>query len=199
MSLKKGSNRAETYKGYGVSSYRFTESSFSTDICIFLSYIRIDRGIAAAIGDYIKNAGFDIYLDLNDQELERAVQANDAARITRCIEDGVNASSHLMCLVSEDTVRSWWVPYEIGYAKKGGKRIATLTLKDTKRLPAYLAIGEVLLGTKSLNEFLNRLLRNYITESEIFRSSVSYGAGSGYLIKHTAQSHPLDAYLEFSG
>ena len=199
MSLKKGSNRAETYKGYGVSSYRFTESSFSTDICIFLSYIRIDRGIAVAIGDYIKNAGFDIYLDLNDQELERAVQANDAARITRCIEDGVNASSHLMCLVSEDTVQSWWVPYEIGFGKKGGKKIATLTLKDTRTLPAYLAIGEVLRGTKSLNDYLIRLLRNYIFESEIFRSYGSYGTGSSYLSSHTTSNHPLDAYLDWRG
>lgn len=195
--MKKGTNRAEIRAGYGVASFGLTESSFSADICIFLSYIHIDRGIAAAIGDYIKDAGFDVYLDLNDQELERAVLTNDAARITRCIENGINASSHLMCLVSEDTVQSWWVPYEIGFGKKGGKKIATLTLKDTRTLPAYLAIGEVLRGTKSLNEYHNRLLRNYITESDIFRSNSSDGFGSGYLSSHTASNHPLDAYLDW--
>ncbi len=195
--MKKGTNRADLLASYGVASYRLSESSFSADVCIFLSYIHIDRAIAASIGDYIKNAGFDIYLDLNDQELERAVLTNDAARITRCVENGINASSHLMCLVSEDTVQSWWVPYEIGFGKKGGKKIASLTLKDTKTLPAYLTIGEVLRGTKSLNDYLSRLLRNYITESEIFRSSGSYGAERSYLSNHTASNHPLDRYLDW--
>jgi hypothetical protein len=43
-----------------------------------------------------------------------------------------------MCLVSAATVRSWWVPYELGFAKRAGKHLATLKVKGEVVLPEYL-------------------------------------------------------------
>ena len=86
--------------------------------CIFLSHISVDKPSAIEIGNYITKLGdIDIYLDMNDEELQNAVSANDPAGLAQFIERGLSYSTHIMCLVSADTVRSWWVPYELGFAK----------------------------------------------------------------------------------
>lgn len=60
---------------------------------------------------------------------------------------------YILCLVSPKTVGSWWVPYELGFAKKSEMPLATLKLKDTD-LPASLEISELIKGTESLNRYL---------------------------------------------
>src|SRR5580692_6353605 len=91
--------------------------------CIFLSHISIDKLAALEIGNYISRQGdIDIYLDISDDELQDAVSAGNALGITQFIERGLSHSSHIMCLVSPSTVTSWWVPYELGFAKNAGKR-----------------------------------------------------------------------------
>lgn len=192
--MHKGVNRANLSKS---SSLRFSESQtpVSRSICLFLSHISIDKNAAIAIAEYIMNAGFDVYLDVYDEKLQRAVNAGDAGKITEYIEQGVENCSHMICLVSDNTVRSWWVPYELGFGKKAGKDLATLALRDVPVLPEYLAIGKILQGTPSLNRYLETLLRrNSISESLIFKSA---GVAEGYLIKAATLHHPLDAYLKW--
>jgi hypothetical protein len=159
--------------------------------CIFLSHIAVDKSAAAAIGSYITSHGdIDIYLDVHDAELQSAVSKGDAAGITRFIERGVAKSTHIMCLVSQSTIGSWWVPYELGFAKNAGKQLASFKLKGNVALPAFLEIGEIILGTKSLNEYLTRV-RLGPTKSAI----VTLSEG---LIRYSAQPHPLDAYVDWN-
>ena len=128
--------------------------------CIFLSHISIDNAAAVAIGNYITKQGdLDIYLDLNDPGLLAAVASGDPIGITNFIEKGLSHSTHIMCLVSANTVRSWWVPFELGFGKKSGKDLSTFKLKGQVELPAFLAISEIILGTKSFNEYLTRVRR----------------------------------------
>lgn len=192
--MHKGTNRAYLSKS---SSIRFTESqtSVSRSVCVFISHISIDKNAAIAIADYIMNAGFDVYLDVYDVDLQQAVNAGNAGRITEYVERGVENCSHMICLVSENTVRSWWVPYELGFGKKAGKDLATLALRNVPTLPEYLTIGKILKGTPSLNQYLETLLRrNLISESLIYKSA---GVAEGYLLKAATLQHPLDAYLEW--
>lgn len=154
--------------------------------CIFLSHISVDKPAATAIGSYITRQGdIDIYLDINDQELQSAVSVGSAVGVTQFIERGLSRSTHIMCLVSASTVGSWWVPYELGFAKKSGKALSTLKLKGQVELPAFLEISEIIRGTKGLNSYLNSIrstLRKSLTES---------------LIAHGASPHPLDNYLDW--
>jgi hypothetical protein len=155
---------------------------------ILLSHISIDKKAAVAIDEYIREqAQIDTYLDIYDEELQIAVREGDSAKITEFIEKGINKSSHLMCLVSERTVNSWWVPYEIGFAKKSSTEIATLALKDAVTLPEFLEICIILEGTKSLNDYLQTIDRDHL----LFESV------SKQLIRHTHPNHPLDAYLRW--
>jgi hypothetical protein len=138
--------------------------------CIFLSHISVDKSSATAIGEYIKKQGdIDIYLDLNDEDLQNAVTRDDPTGVTRFIEQGLSSSTHIMCLVSAATVGSWWVPYELGFAKNAGKHLSTLKLKGEITLPAYLKISEIIPGTKTLNDFLTRV-RQGIGQIETVRS-----------------------------
>jgi hypothetical protein len=163
-----------------------------TSRCIFISHISVDKATATAVGSYITSRGdIDIYLDINDVDLQDAVSKANPAGITRFIERGLSSSTHIMCLVSASTVGSWWVPYELGFAKHAGKQLATLKLKGEVVLPAFLEMGDVIRGTKSLNEYLTRVRRGLEKTATIVTLSES-------LIQHSAQQHPLDPHLDWN-
>ncbi|SRR6266852_2862040 len=108
-------------------------------------------------------------MDINDEDLRNAVSTGDPAGVTQFIERGLSHSTHIMCLVSADTVRSWWVPYELGFAKNAGKPLSTLKLKGEIALPAYLQISEIIPGTKSLNDYLTKV-RNGLGKTAAVRT-----------------------------
>lgn len=121
-------------------------------ICVFLSYVSEDRDEVKKIGDYIRSAEFNIYLDIFYYKLQQDVESGYPAAITLGIEKGLSVSTHVMCIASEDTVNSWWVPYEIGYEKNASKQLSTLTLKNTVTIPPFLEIIKLIRRTRSLND-----------------------------------------------
>jgi len=182
-----GSNRALLSESVALAK----AASSGEKPCIFLSHVSEDKEAVKAIGDYIMERGdIDIYLDINDQQLQTAVRNNDAVAITGFIEKGVRASTHVMCLYSETTVRSWWVPYELGYGKRSNAEVSSLKLKGDIELPAYLSVAEKLLGTESLNKYLEKVVGTA-------KKSLGYHALNEHLIAHTAAQHPLDKYLDW--
>jgi hypothetical protein len=160
--------------------------------CIFLSHISVDKSAAMAIGAYITSQGdIDIYLDINDGQLQSAVNAGDPGSTTQFIEQGLSHSTHIMCLVSADTVKSWWVPYELGFAKNAGKDLSTLKLKGEIALPPFLRISEIISGTKSLNEYLSRV-RQGLAKAAMVRTLTET------LVSYAALPHPLDRHLDWN-
>jgi hypothetical protein len=158
--------------------------------CIFLSHISIDKPSAIEVRNYITARGdIDIYLDTEDARLQLAVLIADAAGITSFIERGISNCTHVMCLVSASTVGSWWVPYELGFGKKAGKSLATLKLKGSVELPAYLEISEIIRGTDSLNSYLTAVKRGV-------SKALTAGTLTEPLVRST-MPHPLDNYLDW--
>lgn len=125
--------------------------------CIFISHKYEDLGAAREVASYIMDYGIDVYLDDHDLKLQKAVDANNSEEIVSCIENGLNASTHILVLVTEHTRMSWWVPYETGYAKMGQKEIASLLLKKADGFPDYLKIEVTLNGFKDLTDYLEAL------------------------------------------
>lgn len=182
-----GINRA-TSKYYATESFLDSVSTALTP-CIFLSHSSKDKKAVREIGEYIMVYGnIDIYLDENDAELQNADKNNDPIRVTQSIERGILTSTHLMCIVSENTQDSWWVPYEIGFAKQSSKGLATLKLKGGVYLPSYLKITEIILGTKSLNPYLHSIGNRPILDSIALES----------LCESNIKNHPLDNYLDLN-
>lgn len=169
--------------------------------CVFLSHKREDKASCIEIAKYLRDAGIDYYLDIEDHSLQYASSVNDAIKITESIKKGIRESTHMMVIVSEKTAQSQWVPFEIGYGhasildqdrltvENNKIKLSVLTLKDIaeKTLPDYLKVSYVIKGTKSLNDFISkisdRLEKSMINESRIF--------------SHSNSGHPLDNVLNW--
>lgn len=129
--------------------------SSSKEKCIFISYKKEDKEIACKIGDFLKNeVDVNIYLDLNDSELKESVILEDNEKIVNSIKTGLECSTHLLCLVSDKTKLSWWVPYEIGYADKKGLDIASLKLSYVDDIPEYLKIKKAIYNKEEFADYL---------------------------------------------
>lgn len=178
-------NRAKTE--FRTKSFDLLKENYgATENCIFISHKAEDKDKAIEIGEYIRrHADIDIYLDIYDSRLQVATEREDHNSIVNHIEKGISSSTHVLCLISDKTRFSWWVPYEIGYAKKSNKKIASLKLKGIDDIPSFLKIEKTIMGTKSLNQYLNSLGTLYFSESV-----------SSSLPVHD-KTHPLDEILDW--
>ena len=128
--------------------------------CIFISHKKEDEAAAIAIGAYLTNTvGINIYLDTEDCLLKEAVNLQDDQLIVESIKRGLECSSDLLCLISDKTKLSWWVPYGIGFADKQKIEIAILKLKDIQDIPSYLKNRKVLFNTEDFLKYISSLGR----------------------------------------
>lgn len=156
--------------------------------CIFLSHQQKDKEICRKISDYLLAADIDVYFDEDDKDLKIYRQLNRPEGVVESIRKGINNSSHMLVIVSPNTINSNWVPWEIGYGYDSSD-LCVLTLKGIKdeSLPDYLKTTKIIRGTKSLNEYLSKISGK---ESSILESLK--------LIKnYSAPIHPLDNYLDY--
>ena len=163
--------------------------------CIFICHQHKDKPVCRKIASYLRNAGVDVFFDEEDQQLQVAVQKRDPFGITRRIKEGIESSSHMLCVVSQNTSESKWVPFEIGYGhaklvlKNANRdsvsliRVSTLILRDLakKDLPEYMQVTYVMKDIHSINEYVAKL-RN--TSTWILENR-------GELKSHNDYSHPL--------
>lgn len=156
--------------------------------CIFISHKLEDKTAAIAVANYLMKEGdLDVFIDVNDKDLQAATARKDPDGVTRYIEKGISKSTHMLCLVSDKTKTSWWVPYELGYAKRAEVKIATLKLKGSYELPDYLKVCPIwIIGIKSLNKYIAGVS---------LKSSVAITASLEHLNESRA-AHPLDQYLD---
>lgn len=135
--------------------------SLPKEICVFISHKKEDEEAAVEIGNYLtETVGVDIYLDVNDCILQEAVDLENDSKIVSSVKRGLEYSTHLLCLTSDKTKLSWWVPYEIGYAEKKNLDITVLKLKGVEDIPSFLKIKKVI---NNIEQFLHyvSLLNKY--------------------------------------
>lgn len=149
--MKEGINRA--LKNDALYENTFDENKK----CVFISHKSEDIKGAIAIGEEIKKHGIDIYLDINDTGLQHATKNNDSKEIVRSIEKALSVSTHILVYITENTKDSWWVPYEIGYSKKGNIEIASLLDIHEEDFPDYLKIEKTLRTIKDFDKYLDSI------------------------------------------
>lgn len=153
--------------------------------CVFISHQKNDSAAAKKIADYLLKAGVNVYFDEYDQTLD----LSNPYSVVNGIEEGLNHSTHLLVLLSQNALESKWIPWEVGYAYNS-KQIISLTLKELsdQSLPEYLQITRIIRGTTSLNsliaEFVNKQESTLIYETKMFASDIP--------------GHPLDSILDWS-
>lgn len=164
---------------------RLYENSYVQGIqCVFISHQKNDSNAAKKIADYLLKAGINVYFD----EYDNTLDLTNPYSVVSAIKKGLNHSTHLLVILSENALRSKWIPWEVGYAYDS-KKIISLKLKDiaSKELPEYLRITKIISGTTTLNEFISNMLGG--TESYLLKEARIVGS---------SQVHPLDEVLQWN-
>lgn len=142
--------------------------------CVFISHQQKDKSEARKVADYIENAGIDVYFDEYDKELKIHHQGNNPKKVTDSICLGINNSSHMLVIVSPNTLSSTWVPFEIGYGFDKTD-LGILCLKGIPKgsLPEYLRTAPIVRDIHDINILLSRILGissdSLIMENRIYR------------------------------
>ncbi|HEY0434409.1 MAG TPA: toll/interleukin-1 receptor domain-containing protein [Chitinophagaceae bacterium] len=169
---------------------------------IFLSHIRVDKDTVKNYGEYIKKQGLDIYLDVNDKELEKAENEGDHEKVTQFIEAGIRRCTDVMIFLSDATRTSWWVPYEIGFAKCAVKQLVCVRLADVKIDDlSFLQIVRPIRTRREFVAYIDEIRekvreRNYATGRQQKRAEFLVDLLlEGRIDNPAAGFHPLDLYM----
>ncbi len=156
--MNKGTNIAEKIILDPIASLMYERNRSSLNICVFISHKDEDTDAAIEIGNHIMNDfGYDIYLDLYDKKLQIADRNDDVEGVVNSIQEGLKYSTHLLCVVTEKSKESWWIPYEIGYAQANEKKTSSIKLKKSEFLPSFLRANNsaIFLTIKELDGYLS--------------------------------------------
>jgi len=157
--------------------------------CVFLSHQQNDKAVCRKISDYLLAADIDVYFDEDDEDLKIYRQANRSQGVVDSIRKGIHNSSHMLVVISPNTINSKWVPWEVGYGYDSTD-LGVLTLKginDTD-LPDYLKTTLIIRGTKSLNAYLAKItgkIQPLMESADLIKS-------------YSTANHPLDNYLDWN-
>ena len=154
-----GINRALT-DGYNRIIYENQVVQNKSKVCVFISHKSSDMNAAEAVAEYLKSNNIDVYLDKMDIDLQKKTKKRDAQGIVDSINEALKCSTHILVLVSDQTKESWWVPYEVGYSKKGKKGIASALLVGyVDGFPDYLKIEETIKSPDEFKTYAQKLKR----------------------------------------
>lgn len=174
-------------------TWRTLESISNDEVpCIFISYQRKDEDYAREVADYITSKQLDVYFDLEDNDLKQINQEKNPLAVTDSIKKGLNQSEYMLVIVSPDTYKSLWVPFEVGYAyDRKGDKMKILRHKGIliTSMPAYLKVKELLNGTASLNRFLGSIRQQH----KIYENIEKGGKVKNF---SAFTSNPLNKYLD---
>lgn len=126
--------------------------------CIFISHQKRDRDEAKKVADYLQDAGIDVYFDEYDSDLRIQHQSGNPKGVTQSICNGINNSSHMLVIVSPNTLYSTWVPFEIGYGYDK-TTLGVLCLKGIPKggLPEYIRTAPIVRDIYDLNVYMSNL------------------------------------------
>jgi hypothetical protein len=151
---------------------------------VFISHQKRDRDEAKKIADYLLSVSIEVYFDEFDKELQQADISSNPKAVVAAIKNGIKSSTHMLCIVSPNTLTSKWVPFEIGYGYDL-TNLATLTLKGIKNsdLPDYIKTKPIIRDIYDINKFIKEQGKGYILESKMFSD-------------YNSNTHPLSGIMD---
>ncbi len=137
------------------SRYEFLKKGIK---CVFISYQNNDKPDAKKVADYLIGAGVDVYFDEYDEDLKLSNQSNSPGQVTNALIKGINNSSHMLVIVSTTTMKSNWVPFEIGYGYDKTD-LSVLTLKGIPKnaIPDYIKTAKIIRDIWDLNTLTSKI------------------------------------------
>lgn len=129
--------------------------------CVFISHQKADKEAAKKVADYLMDAEIDVYFDMYDTELGIHHQTNNPKGVTDAIKKGINNSSHMLAIVSPNTLNSSWVPFEIGYGfDKTDLSVLCLKGIPIGKLPEYVRTAPIIRDIYDFNKLISTLTRS---------------------------------------
>lgn len=172
----------------------FSSISETAAPCVFISYQRDDEKYAELVADYILGKGIDVYFDKYDSSLRLTNETSNPTAVTASIRKGLQFSTHMLVLISQNTSKSYWVPFEIGYSydkMDTNQKILKHKNVSLNDLPAYVKTREIYTASSQLDTFLSSIFKNNNLILEKINGTNSY-------VKNFSQfsgSHPLNNVL----
>lgn len=115
---------------------------------VFISHKDSDSRSALSISHFLTVRGVKNYVDV----LDKSTQSTDD--ITNLITRRIGECTHLIAVMSTETAKSWWVPFEIGEATFGLRRISSYDLGAGYQFPDYLRKWPVMKKELDLDLFV---------------------------------------------
>jgi|GEM_PF-4100191 len=129
---------------------------------VFISHRMADKVVARNIARYFEFLGLHYYFDEQDTVLQQMLKEghSDDRALVESIDVGLAHSTHVLAVLSERTMGSWWVPYEIGSGRARGCDIAHLLLPSIspEMVPEYLRIYPQLWTSEDLFTWAKELI-----------------------------------------
>lgn len=155
------------------------ERTFSLDanrVCIFISHQKDDATACRILAKFLMDVGIDIYFD----EFDKSIDRNNPWSVVNSIRQGLNNSTHTLVVLSNNALKSKWMPWEVGYSYvERPNKIYAITLSElaySSDLPEFFQILPVIRGCKSLLDTLSGIPINEESKCEIrwFSESSSF-------------------------
>jgi len=98
---------------------------------VFISYSHVDKGFARRLSKRLIQIGVNCFLD------EKNIEWGDP--ITDKVRESLNQCTAIIVILSPASLKSAWVPFEVGQAVSAGKRVLPLLTHPSLDVPLYLA------------------------------------------------------------
>ncbi|MVV51223.1 toll/interleukin-1 receptor domain-containing protein [Pseudomonas sp. PB120] len=140
---------------------------------VFISYRHTDRVQAMHVNNRLVRANIKTYFDVLDTESQHTDD------ITAVITRNITECTHLLAVVSQETAKSWWVPFEIGEATISNRRICSFKIGPSE-LPLYLDKWPKLSGEADINFFIDAYREETLSSRSMGLESFSESIRSVY-------------------
>lgn len=128
---------------------------------IFISHQQDDNNIAESIYNKLQEYSISAYLDVYDNDI-----TNDGKELTEHLKQVVRKCTDIFVVMSDNTKKSSWVPFEIGMAAE--RDLPTVTfLRQGVSLPEYLEFWPRLTSLYDISKYLQAHMQEMREESMI--------------------------------
>lgn len=136
---------------------------------VFISYAREDQRIAKRIAKKLEELNIANFLD------QKSIEWGDD--ILDRVTTGVQESSDLIVIVSPASLKSLWVPFEVGLAIGMKRRILVLLTHPSLDIPGYLRQLNFKIGIAAVGTYYSKLLddEKRATDGKVMVASVRVG------------------------
>lgn len=115
---------------------------------VFISHKQEDYATALSVYNAFLKNNINAYLDLLDNSI-----TGDGKELTEHIKKRLNECTDIIVVMSEETKKSWWVPFEIGMSAQVDMPTASF-LKSNVALPSYLSYWPRLKTTSDIDTYV---------------------------------------------